>query len=395
MKKLKTVLLSMMLVAAMVLCSSCMKSDVQVKIGGDGRSTFNMTTLFSKEDLNVIKAAVYPQMVAAYGSAEEADKYMQQTFGQIESCKQVTVDGKEYYEYVDESSFNDMQELQQELESKGLFGNISIGTDHFYAATVVDDDVINGTTSVDSMTEELGVDLEQIGLTKEQVAKMLNDSKATVTIEFPNNITYSNGKYETNSNRVTWDLAAANAENVTSEVQILYAETMDPSVLLNDKKAPTVTGIKNKGFYRKGTLKVTDQVGVAGIKVDGEASFVLSGIAGSTSSNGTVQNNIYTLDNLLEKEGKHTVKVFDFAGNKTTITFTYDTTKPVVKGIANGKTYKSARTIKFSDKYGIKSAKLNGKTIKNNKKISKKGSYTLKVTDKAGNVTTVKFKIKK
>lgn len=44
---------------------------------------------------------------------------------------------------------------------------------------------------------------------------------------------------------------------------------------------------------------------------------------------------------------------------------------------------------------GVKSAKLNGKTITSGKKVSKKGTYTLKVTDKANNTKTVKFKIKK
>lgn len=73
-----------------------------------------------------------------------------------------------------------------------------------------------------------------------------------------------------------------------------------------------------------------------------------------------------------------------------------DKTKPVVSGVKNGKTYHRAVTIKFSDKgSGIKSAKLNGKNIKSGKKVSRNGSYTLVVTDNAGNKTTVKFKIKK
>lgn len=73
-----------------------------------------------------------------------------------------------------------------------------------------------------------------------------------------------------------------------------------------------------------------------------------------------------------------------------------DTTKPKVSGVKNGKTYSKAVTIKFSDKdSGIKSAKLNKKTIKSGTKVTKNGSYTLVVVDNAGNKTTVKFKIKK
>jgi hypothetical protein len=72
-----------------------------------------------------------------------------------------------------------------------------------------------------------------------------------------------------------------------------------------------------------------------------------------------------------------------------------DTKKPTVSGVKNGKTYKKAVTITFSDDgSGVKSAKLNGKSIKSGKTVSESGSYKLVVTDKAGNKKTVKFKIK-
>lgn len=72
-----------------------------------------------------------------------------------------------------------------------------------------------------------------------------------------------------------------------------------------------------------------------------------------------------------------------------------DKIKPSVKGVKNKKVYKKAVTIKFSDKQsGIKKATLNGKKIKSGKKVKKNGKYTLKVYDKAGNCTTVKFTIK-
>jgi hypothetical protein len=77
-----------------------------------------------------------------------------------------------------------------------------------------------------------------------------------------------------------------------------------------------------------------------------------------------------------------------------------DNTKPTVSGVKNKKTYTKAVTIKASDKgSGLKSATLNGKKIKVSKlksgyKVSKAGTYTLKVTDKAGNTKTIKFTIK-
>jgi len=104
---------------------------------------------------------------------------------------------------------------------------------------------------------------------------------------------------------------------------------------------------------------------------------------------------IYSLDTDDFAEGSHAIRVSDILGNKSEEEFIIDRTKPSVKGVKNGKTYKKAVTIKFSDKNGIHSASLNGKPFKNGSKASRKGTYTLKVTDNAGNVKSVKFKIKK
>lgn len=102
----------------------------------------------------------------------------------------------------------------------------------------------------------------------------------------------------------------------------------------------------------------------------------------------------------VKNNGTYTVRVTDTEfGLSYSVPFEVsgiDTTAPVISGAANGKTYKNAVTIKFSDKEsGIKTATLNGSAVKTGKKISKAGSYTLKVTDKAGNTKTIKFKIKK
>lgn len=74
-----------------------------------------------------------------------------------------------------------------------------------------------------------------------------------------------------------------------------------------------------------------------------------------------------------------------------------DKTKPVVSGVKHNKAYKKAVIITFKDNEGgsgIKKATLNGKKIKSGKKVSKKGNYTLKVYDNAGNCRVVNFTIK-
>lgn len=101
----------------------------------------------------------------------------------------------------------------------------------------------------------------------------------------------------------------------------------------------------------------------------------------------------------VKKNGTYTIRVITKDGATYSMQHKIkglDNTAPQITGVKNGKTYKKAVTIRFSDKgSGIKSAKLNGKTITSGKTVSKKGKYTLKVTDKANNTKVIKFKIKK
>lgn len=73
--------------------------------------------------------------------------------------------------------------------------------------------------------------------------------------------------------------------------------------------------------------------------------------------------------------------------------FSVDKTKATVN-VKKNKTYKVGKKVTFKDASGIKSAKLDGKKVKSGTKIKKKGTHTLVITDKAGNKTTIKFKVK-
>lgn len=142
-----------------------------------------------------------------------------------------------------------------------------------------------------------------------------------------------------------------------------------------DNKCPKISGVKNGKTYGKAvTIKVSDTGNIQSIKLNKKK--IKSGYK-------------------VQKNGKYTVVATDKSGNSTTIKFTIkDKTKPKAN-VKNGKTYKRNTKIKVSDSgLGIKSIKLNKKTIKNNYKLKKKGNYTLVVTDKGNNKLTVKFKVK-
>ena len=147
-----------------------------------------------------------------------------------------------------------------------------------------------------------------------------------------------------------------------------------------EETAPTISGVTNKKVYNKPiTIKVNDASGIA------EAAY-RKGSAAAVS---------FDLTQTLKKNGTYTVTAKDYYGNEAVKTFTIkDTKKPTVSGVKNGKTYIGAKVVKFKDNCGIAKATLNGKKISSGKKISKKGSYKLVVTDINGLKTIVSFKIK-
>lgn len=76
--------------------------------------------------------------------------------------------------------------------------------------------------------------------------------------------------------------------------------------------------------------------------------------------------------------------------------FSVDSKAPTISGVKNKGCYKKAVKIKVSDSgSGIKSIKLNGKSVKSGKVVKKKGRYTLVATDKYGNKKTIVFTLEK
>ena len=71
-----------------------------------------------------------------------------------------------------------------------------------------------------------------------------------------------------------------------------------------------------------------------------------------------------------------------------------DNKAPIVS-VVNGRTYKNSVKVTFYDKdSGVKSAKLNGKTINSGHIAYLSGRYTLVVKDYAGNTTKVSFRVR-
>lgn len=93
----------------------------------------------------------------------------------------------------------------------------------------------------------------------------------------------------------------------------------------------------------------------------------------------------------LVQEGKYVLKVTDQIGNVTTREFIIDRTTPIVSGVTSKQLTNKSVTVFFNEG----SATLNGKNIASGQTVEASGSYTLKVTDEAGNVTLLTFTIDK
>ncbi|MFD0826992.1 lamin tail domain-containing protein [Neobacillus sp. M.A.Huq-85] len=130
-----------------------------------------------------------------------------------------------------------------------------------------------------------------------------------------------------------------------------------------DKTAPTVTGVADNSYYNK-NVTITFNKGTA--TLNGEA---------------------FESRTKVSEEGTYTLIVKDRAGNETTVHFTIDKTAPVVTGVKEKGLYNHDVVVEFNEQGGL----LNGESVPSGVVVSMDGSYTLTVTDQAGNVTTVNF----
>ena len=135
-----------------------------------------------------------------------------------------------------------------------------------------------------------------------------------------------------------------------------------------------ISGVSDKGCYNKSKTLKAESNGVI-------TKFRVNDLPKTT--------NYFTTT----ADGRYKVDVELASGVSKNLSFIIDTVKPTTN--ISAKTYKKGQKITFKDTLsGIRKATLNNKVIKNGVKVKKSGKYTLKITDKAGNTKTVKFKVK-
>lgn len=284
--------------------------------------------------------------VEAYFNEQEyqAMKEMSEGGTGTSDMKKVTLNGKTYYKSTEKDT----------LYASDLSKNCITLDNHAYVQYINKEEAAQAGEEADGLTPEF---LE-------------------ITYRFNKKVVATNGTLLADGKSVSLDLTKLKGN-------CFYA-TFDNTA--SKVKSVTFSGVKNKGCYNKAkTINVKTKGIITDILVNGKSA---SGVAYNDGKK-LVCNYV-----TLSKDGKYKVTAVLSSGAKKSVTVTIDKKKPTTN-IKNNKTYKKNVKVTFADKTsGIKKAVLNGKKIKSGYKISKKGSYKLVITDKAGNTRTVRFKVK-
>lgn len=319
--------------------------EEKITVNTDLSSKVSTAMYYTKEEL---KAAL------EITDDKEFDDYVSQ--GSIEKVEK---NGATYYVQKNQDQTLTKEQFEQQL------GRIDDNCLVVYGSAVTDDSVSNS----GNMTDDINMD--EIEELMKQISFM------DIQIELPFTVAKSNVPAE--GSKLSIDgLKSGERE----DPDLIYAVS-DENLLKGTNL--TISGASEGGLYNKKktiTLNTTDGViRSMSVKLNGKTQ---------TFSD---ENHPYNVT-VCSEDGKYTISAELFSEIKQTLKFTVDRTKPTAN-VKNSKTYKSGKKITFSDKTsGIKSAKLDGKTIKSGKVVKKKGSHKLVLTDKAGNKTTIKFKIK-
>lgn len=202
----------------------------------------------------------------------------------------------------------------------------------------------------------------------------------TLRITYPYPVVETNGVVEADGKTVYYD------SNVVNTATDLYAY-FDTSVK-NGKKISVKTVKKNGGRM----VQISTDGVIKSVNVKKGSKKYTFGYSSMELSSGVVHNNYDKF--FLEKEGTYTFTIKLESGAKKTQKVYVDNTAPTTN-VKSGKSYKKGYKVTFSDKIsGMKSAKLDGKTVKSGTKVTKTGKHTLVLKDKQGNTKTVKFTIK-
>lgn len=373
--KRKTIAIFAALTLMAGLLTGCMGQSMTIGINADGSCSYTLKFLYEQ--------SMYDSLTTAGdGSASALNS------GDFEK-KTESINSKTYYTFTRNFSFANFDAMKEFLtDDTSYYKGLTTGSKNPasyeksafqapFSSVALDGSDFTGVLSQESMLASEADSTNDIGEIKKSDLKGYDSVNAyykelglivEIAVTLPSAISESNGTVS--GNTASWYI-----ENLPDDGKLIAVTKGNP--ITGDITAPTITGVKNKGLYNK-------KVNIKGIDDVCLKKFTVNGIS-------------YGTDHIsIGKSGKYTVIAADANNNQTTVKFTVDTKAPKIKGIKYGKISKKGITLRFSDNMGVRSVKINGKKAGLKKAtIKKAGKYTVKVTDIAGNVSVLKFQIKK
>ncbi len=175
------------------------------------------------------------------------------------------------------------------------------------------------------------------------------------------------------TNEIANKIATLNNETVKTELEKRLTEV---SKLLDDNAAPT-TKVEDKVYGEDVVITAEDE---AGNKF--QIFLTKKGESETEISNGYKTTS----------DGTYTLRLVDEAFNEQTITFTVDTTAPELKDLTNGAHYEEI-TLNVEDDTKVTIKVTNNDTsetkeMENGTKLTEDATYTVELTDEAGNTST-------
>lgn len=356
-EKKKINLLLILVLTAMLLAGCSDHTNIQFKEDGSGH--YEETASVPKELWDTLIGEEDETLLAYYQTL-----YPQANV----TLSDQTTDDAVYKIFHMEMDFKDISQFQQtNSDSEIVFVNYNR---NYYTRSKIYMPLEEENEIVSGISDELEQLLDpSSGMDQEIMQKLIAEMQnldVIMTITFPYMVTDSNGSIQEDGKTVIWDVKKLGKSD---RLYALFGVS-------NSLTTPKYSGAVNGKAYNTGVSVSIDCENLLNyVEINGEK---------------TTSEHLF-----LSEEGMYQVKATDINGNSSSIKFRIDTTKPSVSGVKDGKTYNSTRTLRFSDRgSGIKKATLNGKAIRSGKKVSKKGTYLLEVTDKAGNKKTIRFKLK-
>lgn len=314
----------------------------------------------SYEEQFTIPEKIWNLCIAEFGSLDAARSYIQS----IDTTAEVTIKKDSAHKNVivkKKHIFKNADEFRRYMIG---FHKISVNFHSAYFSQCRIYMPVKGEKDT-SLAEELEVLFGHNSKLVKSLQTELSNAKLQTSVVFPSPVTETNGSIQADGRTVIWD----SAKQPKDRMYALFHTQ-------NTKKTPVFLGAANgKSYNTSVVLSITSENLLQQVTVNGK----------------DVQSDYL----FLSDEGRYQITAADIHNNSKKIVFRIDQTAPVVYGVANNKTYKKSRLIKFSDKgSGIYKATLNDKRIKSGTAVSQKGDYRLIVEDGAGNRRSIRFRIK-